>query len=189
YVMSKFTIPDKLDSYAESKILIYNSGFVYCVATSSGAYHNYWHCYDIHKDGEFGTEAWVHKHEDIRMINDRFLISRSASGGYIVYVRNSMDLTDIPSQVPLSQGYEVVDINGAMVLTRGSSGAAIYDFRSTSSSRYYLLNIGADGKAMTLCGDIVAAVNVTPLVSIQWKRVIPRLSDLITVNTVDNGRE
>ena len=182
-VTSKWTISGTLSAYNDAEVLIYDGGFIYRVADASNSYYCYWHSYDIHEAETFEGASWGFGSTNIRMVNSRFIVYATASGAYSIHIRNSVDIADLAgsSTVSLTSGYEVMSINDGMVLTRGSNGAAIYDFRSTTSNKYYLLSLGDATTAMTLSGDyaISGIAGVSNLFTA--RRIIPKVNNLLTI--------
>lgn len=187
------TLPVPSTTTTDAEILPYNGGFIYrFYSTYSGgpttvqpSYYSFWHCYAIHQAGTFeplGT--YLYGYKNIRRISERFIITIENSS-YVIYHR---DLVDMGISAPikkttLSSGYEVVDINNGIIVTRDSGGIAVYDTRSTSSSKYYRVSIGSASSKVALCGDLVFATSASSLgvSSLGWVRVFPRLSSINSI--------
>lgn len=187
------TLPVPSTTTTDAEILPYNGGFIYrFYSTYSGgsttvqpSYYSFWHSYAIHKAGEFEPlAAYPYGYKNIRRISERFIIAIENSS-YVIYHRNLVDMgVSAPiKKTTLSSGYEVVDINNGIIVTRDSSGIAVYDTRSTSSSKYYRLSIGTSTSKVALCGDVVFATSTSPsgLSLLQWVRVFPRLSSINSI--------
>lgn len=186
------TLPVPGNTTTDAEILPYNGGFIYRFystytvdSTVQPSYYSFWHCYAIHQAGEFeplGT--YLYGYKNIRRISERFIIAIENSS-YVIYHR---DLVDMGISAPikkttLSSGYEVVDINNGIIVTRDSGGIGVYDTRSTSSSKYYRVSIGSSSSKVALCGDLVFATSASSLgvPSLGWVRVFPRLSSVNTI--------
>lgn len=187
------TLPVPSTTTTDAEIMPYNGGFIYrFYSTYSGgsmtvqpSYYSFWHCYAIHKAGEFeplGT--YIYGYKNIRRISERFIIVIENSS-YVIYHR---DLVDMGISAPikkttLSSGYEVVDINNGIIVTRDSGGIGVYDTRSTSSSKYYRVSIGSPSSKVALCGDLVFATSASSLgvPSLGWVRVFPRLNSINSI--------
>lgn len=187
----KLPVPSTTTTDAE--ILPYNGGFIYrFYSTYSGgsttvqpSYYSFWHSYAIHQAGAFEPLAtYPYGYKNIRRISERFIIAIE-NGSYVIYHRNLVDMgISAPiKKTTLSSGYEVVDINNGVIVTRDSSGIAVYDTRSTSSSKYYRLSVGTSTSKVALCGDLVFSTSTSPtgLPLLQWVRVFPRLSSINSI--------
>lgn len=187
------TLPVPSTTTTDAEILPYNGGFIYrFYSTYSGgsttvqpSYYSFWHSYAIHQAGTFEPVAtYPYGYKNIRRISERFIIAIENSS-YVIYHRNLVDMgISAPiKKTTLSSGYEVVDINNGIIVTRDSGGIAVYDTRSTSSSKYYRLSIGSSSSKVALCGDLVFATSTSPtgLPLLQWVRVFPRLSSINSI--------
>lgn len=166
-------------SIQDTEILPYDGGFVYRVHTASG-YTSYWHSYDFHAGGEFEKGVYPIKSSNVIAINSRFIVSELSDGRTSVYVRNSSDITEISGTTKyLAAGNEVIAMNDGLILTRGSGGAAIYDFRS-SPPKYKNISLGDQSSLMALCQDKVFVQAPTITSAFDWKRIIPTINNLTT---------
>ena len=188
YLLDSFTVPTSAtaSSITGGMIYPYRGGFVYKISSSAGN-ESYWHGYTVHKPGTFEA-SWAFRSTNVIYVNDGWIVKELSSGQLQVHKIDGVDLANTrntPTIASISAGNEFIEMNGGIMLTRGASGAAVYDFRNTTSSRYYLLNIGGSSSPMTLCGDVVYAKSTGQLASrFDWKRVLPKWSSLTGINQV-----
>ena len=196
YVIARWecSMPTLSTSITNAEILPYNGGFIYRyyssysgITTVEPSYYCYWHSYSIHRAGTWESNTWALRYENIRFVNERYIVYINSSNQYVVrkVLKRDFNAGGLATAISLSAGNEVVAINSALILTRGSNGAAVYDTRNTASSKYYTLGIGTSTSPMVLCGDIVCCrANDIVNTIYSWKRVLPKISSLTSINDI-----
>ena len=190
YVTAMWECPISDESITDTELLLYNGGFIYKMHSStSGNYYTFWHCYAIHKVGEFEPLAtWLYHNKNVVAINERFFVIKSSNGAHTVYHRASGDMKSglLSSATSISSAYDIVAINEAMIITRDTSGLAVYDFRSTASSRWTYLSKYRVNDFIALCGDVIYTQNAQYANKYDWQRIFPKLGSLTNIISVSN---
>lgn len=175
FVISRLTCAYTPTNPTDYAILPYNGGFVYRFADGN-KYYSYWHSFAIHEDGVF-EDRWSLSDKNITHISDRYIVYRDTTGRVEVLRIMSQDLrTGISAFASIAATNEVIAVNNALILTRGTSGAAIYDTRRTVSQRYYSLGMGGETSIMALCGDVVLAQGTQISNGYSWKRILNKIN-------------
>lgn len=194
YVIAMWECPISDTSITNTELLPYNGGFIYKMYSGElGNYYTFWHCYAIHKAGEFEPlSTWAYHSKNIVAINERFFVIKNSNGAHSVYHRVSEDLRGgfLSSVTSISSTYDIVAINEAMIITRDTSGLAVYDFRSTASSKWTYLSEHREGEYMALCGDIIYTKHFQLGNKYNWQRIFPKLSSRTPSNiSITNEQE
>lgn len=186
YVIATWECPISDTSITDTELLPYNGGFIYKMYSSeSGNYYTFWHCYAIHKVGEFEPlSTWAYHSKNVVAVNERFFVVKNSNGAHSVYHRVSGDMRGgfLSSVTSISSTYNIVAINEAMIITRDASGLAVYDFRSTASSKWTYLSKHRNNEYMALCGDIIYTKDPQYVNRYNWQRIFPKLSSLTPSN-------
>lgn len=181
YVVSRFECKDALWGYAsevtDAEIMPYNGGFYYRFyipyeenVTAPG-YQVFWHCYSIHKSGEFDEKILS---DNIRLVSERFIAYINANNrwGLISLASKDYVVDGNVRFVTFEAGYSVVAMNNAIVVAMSANRAAVYDMRNTVM-KHYTLGVNAGNSPICLCGDVVYTRSANIPYIYQWRRVIP----------------
>jgi hypothetical protein len=175
YVISRMTCDVTPKQPTDVALLPYEGGFIYRFA-DSGKYYSYWHSYSIHSAGVFEAN-WSLANANITHVSKRYLIYKGSDGRAEVLRIMYQDLrSGLMAFASIAAQNEIIAVNNAIILTRGSSGAAIYDTRRTVSSRYYTLALGSATSLMALCGDVVFVQQAQISYSYTWKRILNKIN-------------
>lgn len=185
YVVSRFECKDALSGYAsqitDAEIMPYNGGFYYRFYipyeenVSAPGYQVFWHCYSIHKSGEFDEKIFS---DNIRLVSERFIayINANNQWGLISLASKDYVVDGNVRFVTFGAGYSVVAMNNAIVVAVSANRVAVYDMRN-AVMKHYTLGMNAGNSPICLCGDIVYARRANIPYIYQWRRVMPIVGD------------
>lgn len=185
YVVSRFECKDALSGVAseitDAEIMPYNGGFYYRFYipyeenVSAPGYQVFWHCYSIHKSGEFDEKIFS---DNIRLVSERFIayINANNQWGLISLASKDYVVDGNVRFVTFGPGYSVVALNNAIVVAVSENRVAVYDMRNTVM-KHYTLGMNAGNSPICLCGDIVYTRIANIPYIYQWRRVIPIVGD------------
>lgn len=175
YVISRMTCDVTPKQPTDVALLPYEGGFIYRFA-DSGKYYSYWHSYSIHSAGVFEAN-WILANANITHISKRYLIYKGSDGRSEILRIMHQDLrSGLSAFASIAAQNEIIAVNNAIILTRSSSGAAVYDTRRTVSSRYYSLGLGSATSLMALCGDVVFVQQAQISYAYAWRRILNKIN-------------
>lgn len=185
YVVSRFECKDALWGYAsqitDAEIMPYNGGFYYRFYipyeenVSAPGYQVFWHCYSIHKSGEFDEKILS---DNIRLVSERFIayINANNQWGLISLASKDYVVDGNVRFVTFGSGYSVVAMNNAIVVAVSENRVAVYDMRNTVM-KHYTLGMNVGNSPICLCGDVVYTRRANIPYIYQWRRVMPIVGD------------
>lgn len=175
YVISRMTCDVTPKQPTDVALLPYEGGFIYRFA-DSGKYYSYWHSYSIHSAGVFEA-TWSLANANITHISKRYLVYKGSDGRSEILRIMHQDLrSGLSAFSSIAAQNEIIAVNNAIILTRSSSGAAVYDTRRTVSSRYYSLGLGSATSLMALCGDVVFVQQAQIPYAYAWGRILNKIN-------------
>lgn len=191
------TTPSLSTSITDAEILPYHGGFIYrfysmynSSSDANSKYYCFWHCYSIHLSGEFEQSGNILPDNNIRLLSDKLIATLGIDGKYTLSYIDKGNLKD--GVVPISTmgaTNEILSLNNAIAITRGSAGIAIYDCRNTGTIWY---TIGRNPEMIALCNDYLAMVTSVSGTgyTITVNKIHPKIASYSSTNMIlSNGEE
>lgn len=178
-------------SVTDVEVFPYHKGFVYRFYSEAQAQHSCkWHCYSIHAPGVFEKKKLPFLSNNVQFLSDALIVELLGDGRYHLSSIEGEDLTkDFTALTTLGSSNKVLAVNNAIMITRGTSGIAIYDCRNTGT-RWY--TIGKDPGLIALCNDYLAMLTESSSLryTVTIQKIFPKIANISPANTtISNGEE